>query len=89
MPLYFQAVGGASATQSGALLVPGMIASVVASLGGGWIIKRSGRFYWIIVLSYGLLLLSVLPLTVSVWLKSIPGIVFGLVLLALGSGSGK
>ncbi|CAM1505524.1 Fc.00g111610.m01.CDS01 [Cosmosporella sp. VM-42] len=88
MPLFFQAVQGNSATQSGALLVPGMVFSVVASLGGGWVIKRTGRFYWVTVSSYGLLLFAVLPLTLSVWLRSTPGEVAGLVLTALGAGCG-
>ncbi|KAF7535776.1 hypothetical protein G7Z17_g13147 [Cylindrodendrum hubeiense] len=49
MPLFFQAVQGNSATRSGALLVPAMIAGVIASLFGGWWIKRTGRFYWVTV----------------------------------------
>ncbi|KAH7170478.1 major facilitator superfamily domain-containing protein [Dactylonectria macrodidyma] len=88
MPLFFQAVHGNSATQSGALLVPGMIAGVLASLFGGWWIKRTGRFYWVIVTGYGVLLLSVLPLTLSVIFRFTPGEVFGLVVTSLGAGCG-
>lgn len=89
MPLFFQAVQGNSATQSGALLVPGMVCSVIASITGGYIIKRTGRFYWITVSSYGLLLFAVLPLTLSIWFETTIGEVIGLVLVALGAGCGK
>ena len=88
MPLYFQAVQGNSATQSGALLVPGMVSSVIASIGGGYIIKKTGRFYWITVASWGLLMFATLPLALSVWFRTTPGEVIGLVLVALGPGSG-
>ncbi|KAH7162580.1 major facilitator superfamily domain-containing protein [Dactylonectria estremocensis] len=88
MPLFFQAVNGHSATQSGALLVPGMIAGVLASLFSGWRIKRTGKFYWVIVSGYGVLLLSVLPSALSVLFRFTPGEVFGLVLTSLGAGCG-
>lgn len=88
IPLFFQAVQGLSATQSGALLVPGMVAAVVASLAGGWFIKKTGRFYWITATAYGLLLSSVLPLALCVWLKSTPGEVAGLVITSFGAGCG-
>ncbi|KAM5351493.1 hypothetical protein ACJ41O_004216 [Fusarium nematophilum] len=88
MPLFFQAVQGLSATQSGALLVPGMISGVLASLFGGWIIKRTGKFYSVTVSAYALLLFAVLPLALSVWFRSTPGEVVGLVATSLGAGCG-
>ncbi|KAK7422866.1 hypothetical protein QQZ08_009315 [Neonectria magnoliae] len=88
MPLFFQAVQGNSATQSGVLLVPGMIAGVLASLFGGWFIKRTGRFYWITVSGYGLLLFAILPLGLSVLFRSTSGEVLGLVVTSLGAGCG-
>ncbi|KAH7023520.1 major facilitator superfamily domain-containing protein [Ilyonectria destructans] len=88
MPLFFQAVQGNSATQSGALLVPGMIAGVLASLFGGWWIKRTGRFYWVTVSGYGVLLFALLPLILSVLFRSTPGEVLGLVITSLGAGCG-
>ncbi|KAI5465751.1 major facilitator superfamily [Mariannaea sp. PMI_226] len=87
-PLYFQAVKGFNATQSGALLVPGMGAGVAASLAGGWLIKRTGKFYWVTVSGYGILLSALLPLTLSIVFKSTWGEVVGLVLTSLGAGSG-
>lgn len=88
LPLYFQAVRGASATESGALLVPAMIGSVVASVGSGILIKKTGRFFWMTVWSYALLLFSMLPLGLSMWYGSLVGEELGLVLGAIGGASG-
>lgn len=88
MPLFFQAVQGLTATQSGALLVPGMIAGVIASLLGGWIIKRTEKFYAITVSAYALLLVAALPLGLSVWFRSTAGEVVGLVATSFGAGCG-
>ncbi|KAG9254968.1 major facilitator superfamily [Emericellopsis atlantica] len=84
VPLFFQAVLGASATRSGAYLVPAMVAVVIASVGGGWIIRRTERYYWITVLSMGLGLVAIVPLTVSVWFQDGLGEVAGTFLMALG-----
>ncbi|KAJ6779984.1 hypothetical protein PWT90_10701 [Aphanocladium album] len=59
LPLAFQAVHGFSATVSGTLLVPGMLFGVGASVGAGWVIKRTGAFYWITVAGFGLLFAGV------------------------------
>lgn len=84
-PLYFQAVLGVSATVSGAFLVPPMLAVVSASVGGGWLVKKTGRFYWISVLSLGLALLAVIPAGLSVMFNSTVGELIGLFLVAFGS----
>lgn len=88
LPLYFQAVEAHSATVSGALLVPGMVAGVMASIGGGWVIKRTGRFYAITVAAYGLQVLSFVPLAVSLWYRATVGEVMALIMAAFGGGSG-
>ncbi|KAF4511724.1 hypothetical protein G6O67_003496 [Ophiocordyceps sinensis] len=88
LPLYFQAVEGLNATMSGVLLVPAMVFSVAASLGGGWIVKKTGRFYWVTVGAYGVLFVSVFPILVSVWYRFTPGETMGLVMTAIGGGSG-
>ncbi|KJZ73337.1 hypothetical protein HIM_07341 [Hirsutella minnesotensis 3608] len=88
LPLYFQAVEGRNATMSGALLVPAMVFSVIASLGGGWVMKRTGKFYWVTVASYGVLFISVPPLMLSIWHRSTAGEMVGLILTAIGGGAG-
>ncbi|KAM0286294.1 hypothetical protein ACHAQH_001025 [Verticillium albo-atrum] len=88
LPLFFQAVQGASATRAGTLLVPPMIASVIASLGAGFLIRRTGRYYALTVASFGLLLLAAVPTTASAHFASTSGVVASLVLISLGAGSG-
>jgi EmrB/QacA subfamily drug resistance transporter len=46
LPLYLQAVLGASATGSGFLLLPLMMGVVATSIGSGRIITRTGRYRW-------------------------------------------
>lgn len=87
VPLFYQAVLGVSATVSGAYLVPATVAVVVASVGGGWVIKRTERYYWITVLSLGLALVSIVPLMVSVWFRSAVGEVIGVTLCAFGTSA--
>lgn len=88
VPLFFQAVQGLSATQSGLLLVPAMLAGVSASLFGGWVIKRTGKFYAITIISYGTALLSLLPISLSVWFESSVGETLGNMMSGLGIGCG-
>ncbi|KAI6772201.1 hypothetical protein HG530_003159 [Fusarium avenaceum] len=87
LPLYFQAVQGLSATKSGSLLVPGMISAVISSILSGLIIKRTEKFYSIMMLGYALVLFSIIPLGTSVWLRWTPGEVIGVALMCFGSGS--
>ncbi|KAH6687168.1 multidrug resistance protein fnx1 [Plectosphaerella plurivora] len=87
-PLFFQVVQGASATRSGGLLVPPMLGAVLASLGGGLLIRRTGRYYRLTVAAFSLLLLSVVPLTLSFSKGWTAGVVAGIVLGAIGAGGG-
>ncbi|KAG5744488.1 hypothetical protein H9Q69_001208 [Fusarium xylarioides] len=86
LPLIFQAVQGLGATQSGSLLVPGMIAGVAGSLLGGWIIKRTERFYAITLWANALVLVSVIPMGMLVWLRSTVGETIGLTIMSFGAG---
>ncbi|KAK7214854.1 hypothetical protein V2G26_002857 [Clonostachys chloroleuca] len=88
IPLYWQVVQRISASRSGTLMTPSTIAVIVSSVVGGWMVRHYGRFYLPTVLSFGLLLFSIFPLALSVWGKSTLGVVVGLVLAALGIGSG-
>ncbi|OAQ70375.1 major facilitator superfamily transporter [Pochonia chlamydosporia 170] len=88
VPLFFQAVQGLSATESGMLLVPGMLVGVCASLFGGWVIKRTGKFYAITIISYGFIVLSLLPISLSVLFRSTLGETFGNMVNGFGGGCG-
>ncbi|KAG9505833.1 hypothetical protein J7337_002805 [Fusarium musae] len=88
LPLIFQAVQGLCATQSGSLLVPGMVAGVAGSLSGGWIIKRTEKLYAITLSANALVFASVIPMGMFVWLHSTAGETTGLPIMSFGAGCG-
>jgi MFS family permease len=86
VPLFMQGVIGASATESGTVMTPMMIALVAASTLGGQLISRVGRYKWA---SLGGLVL----MTAGLWLQTQLGVyatrgdvVRNLVVLGLGIG---
>src|SRR4051794_24797270 len=65
VPLFVQGVLGGSATSSGLVLTPLMLAMMISSVGSGQIITRTGRYRWAllsgpIVMGSGFVLLSLL-----------------------------
>ena len=65
VPLFVQGVLGGSATSSGLVLTPLMLAMMIASVGSGQIITRTGRYRWAllsgpVVMGAGFALLSLL-----------------------------
>lgn len=58
MPLFFQAADGASATRASILLIPATTFGVFGSLFGGWVMRRTGKYYWLTVIAYGLVTIS-------------------------------
>ncbi|KAK2592306.1 hypothetical protein QQS21_009996 [Conoideocrella luteorostrata] len=87
-PLYFQAVLDYNATSSGVFLVPGMATSVIATMVTGWIIKRTGRFYALNIVSHTTLVLGVILLAISLCIKSVLGEVTSIVLTMTGGACG-
>lgn len=87
-PLYFQAVLAYNATTSGTLLIPGVIAGVLATLTGGLLIKRNGKFYALTIWGHGLLAFSTLLLGLGFWSRVLLGEVGGLMLSMMGGGTG-
>ncbi|KAI1326050.1 MFS general substrate transporter [Xylariaceae sp. FL0255] len=83
--LFFQAALGVSATVAGVWLVPATLSGLVGSLGGGWVMKRTGKFYWITVGSLALLLLATVPMVLGVRLQSAGLTIASLVALVLGT----
>ena len=49
VPLYVQGVMGASATASGIVLTPLMLAMMLTSVGSGQLISRTGRYRWALI----------------------------------------
>ena len=63
VPLYMQGVVGSSATNSGVVLTPMMLSMVVASIIGGQLVSRTGRYRWAVIsgllsMQIGMFLLS-------------------------------
>lgn len=89
LPLYFQAVRGYSAGYSGLLLVPMLITSVAASMGSGVYMKRSGKFYWVTVWSYFVMVVSYPAIAIGMYYDDNGVVVVAGSVLALGTGAGK
>ena len=52
---------GLSATSSGLMFVPSTAFGLTGSLGGGIIMRRTGKYYWITVIGYTLMVLGIAP----------------------------
>ncbi|BGP55673.1 hypothetical protein JCM8202v2_003278 [Rhodotorula sphaerocarpa] len=50
-PLFFEIVKQNSASRAGAHLLPNSIALSIGSLFAGWLIRKTGRYYWLIVIT--------------------------------------
>ncbi|KAL6924760.1 hypothetical protein FSHL1_002010 [Fusarium sambucinum] len=87
IPLFFQAVQGLDATQSGSLLVPVMMSAVASSIVSGWVIKRTEKFFLLNLSSYAFAFASIAPICWSVWHRSTLWTSITLVVMALGTGS--
>jgi EmrB/QacA subfamily drug resistance transporter len=82
MPIYFQAVTGASATESGLLLLPMLLAGLATTAVAGRIISRTGRYKvfpvtGLALMTAGLLLLSQIGAGTGQATASLVLVVFG------------
>ncbi|MBV8692876.1 MAG: MFS transporter [Actinobacteria bacterium] len=87
LPLYLQTVGGASATNSGLLILPLMVGVMGVSIWSGWVITRTGRYkiFPVVgsaVMAFGLYLLSTMGVGTSRLLSA-----FYMVILGAGMGA--
>ncbi|KAI1102842.1 MFS general substrate transporter [Jackrogersella minutella] len=84
--LFFQAAMGLSATESGFVFIPNTFFGLVGSLGGGLVMRRTGKYYWLTLLGYTLMIVSVAPMVAftGVVSKSTAGVIAGLCTLAFG-----
>ena len=89
-PLFYQAVDGLSATGAAVRLLPAVIASVSGSLFGGYMIKRTGKLYWLTVVGYSLIPIGVLIILLcsGIVVRSTWAISLGLTIGGFGSGIG-
>jgi EmrB/QacA subfamily drug resistance transporter len=83
VPLFVQGVLGGSATSSGLVLTPLMLSMMVASVGSGQIITRTGRYRWAlllgpVVMGAGFAVLSTLDAGSSRGITTIAMVIAGL-----------
>ncbi|KAI0542286.1 MFS multidrug transporter [Xylaria digitata] len=83
--LFFQAALGMSATLSGFVFMPSTFFSLSASLGGGFVMKHTGRYYWLSIIGYCLLLLGCVPMVLGAGQQSATITSIGLCILTFGA----
>lgn len=59
VPLFFQAVSGYTSTEAGLLLIPGIVGSVTGSVGGGILMQKTGKYYWLTISGYTMMVVGV------------------------------
>ncbi|KAI9784048.1 MAG: hypothetical protein M1816_001079 [Peltula sp. TS41687] len=91
VPLYWQAAEDLSATQAGVRLLPGIVAQVSGSLFAGYVMKKTGRYYWLTVICYSLFTIGVIPLILFTGLikDSLPGVWAGMIMCGFSNGIGN
>ena len=90
IPLYFQAVDGVSATTAGLRLLPCILAGVSGSLFSWFIMRWTGKYYWLTVIAYTLLTtgcFTIYMFSGGVSTSVVPMII-GTVMSAFGNGIG-
>ncbi|OJJ06266.1 hypothetical protein ASPVEDRAFT_45672 [Aspergillus versicolor CBS 583.65] len=90
LPLFFQAVDGLSATGAGLRLLPSILSGVTGSLFAGFVMKWTGKYYWLTVAGYASLTLGlgVIFLFSGAVTNSLVPLILGTVACAFGNGIG-
>ncbi|GAD93448.1 MFS multidrug transporter [Paecilomyces variotii No. 5] len=90
LPLYFQAMDGVSATGAGIRLLPSIVAGVSGSLFGGFVMRWTGKYYWLTVIAYALLTsgLTFIFLFSGAAAESLAGMTVGMMMSGFGNGIG-
>jgi EmrB/QacA subfamily drug resistance transporter len=87
LPLYAQGVLGISATNSGLILTPMMLSSMVSSIVSGQLVSRIGKYKWIAVVSMGITTIgAALLLRLNVQ-SSYMDMIVAMIVLGLGLGA--
>ncbi|KAI9706649.1 MAG: hypothetical protein M1836_003658 [Candelina mexicana] len=90
IPLFYQAVDGLSASAAGVRLLPGIVAGVSGSLFAGFLMQKTGTYYWLTVAAYASLTIGMLPIVLwtGVVSRSTWGISVGLAIGGFSNGIG-
>ena len=83
-PLFYQAVDGVTSSETGIRLLPAIIPGVLGILIGGFILKRTGRYYRFMVLSGLVICLGMIPVILGTVYRGIDAlfISIGLVIVS-------
>ena len=83
-------IDGFNAAQAGVRLLPGVAAGVSGSLFGGFVMKRTGKYYWLTVCAYTALTLGMIPILLCTDLvtNNTYGISVGMVICGFSNGIG-
>ncbi|MCJ1310149.1 hypothetical protein MMC25_003810 [Agyrium rufum] len=65
VPLFYQAVDEVSASQAGLRLLPGILTAVTGVVLGGFVLKATGRYYWLMVLSQAVVTISMVAVVLG------------------------
>ncbi|KAL2001551.1 hypothetical protein VTN02DRAFT_1601 [Thermoascus thermophilus] len=90
IPLYFQAVDGVSATVAGLRLLPSIVAGVSGSLFSGFVMRWTGRYFWLTVAGYTSLTCGLLVIFLASGgaFKNTVVVILGMVMSGFGNGIG-
>ncbi|KAL4926614.1 putative MFS multidrug transporter [Aspergillus undulatus] len=90
LPLYFQAMDGVSATGAALRLIPCIFFGVSGSLFAGFMMKWTGKYFWLTVIGYALLTLglTVIFLFSGIITNSLVPMILGTIACAFGNGIG-
>jgi EmrB/QacA subfamily drug resistance transporter len=86
LPVFVQGVIGNSVTNSGAILVPMLVAMVVTSIGSGQLISRTGRYKLVMLAGLVLMGIGFFLLTTFDVNTTNPQVITAMVLIGLGLG---
>ncbi|MBN9605485.1 MAG: MFS transporter [Actinomycetales bacterium] len=86
IPLYLQLVNGASPTEAGWLMIPMIVGLMIASIGSGQLIARTGRYKIFPILGTAFLAGAFFLLTFSSYDKPVWFTMIGMLLAGLGLG---
>ncbi|NMP22929.1 MDR family MFS transporter [Sulfobacillus harzensis] len=87
LPLFVQGVIGLSASGSGVILTPMMLSFIVASMIGGQLITRTGRYKWQAHISALVMILGMVLLTRMSASTKYPTVIVNMIVLGLGVGT--
>lgn len=85
--LFYQGALNLTAYQSGLMFLPGTISGLIGSLGSGFVMKRTGKYFWLTLIGYGIVLLSLVLVMLfsGVIDKSLIGVLVAMTILAFGA----